>query len=277
MKKMFLSLKRSWIAIINWTLLFGLVGCSYFVVRKEIQSLQSTLLYIAKILITAISYLYLEYTLIKINHQKKYSQADWILPWAFFRGIEARLLEKHLLSCLEIIKYKYGKTISIRCEIDDEIDLLAYLSKKPRFGSDFEQHYVITIHPRLVFILNSERLLSFVILHEYAHYVHKDFLRKKIFNFLLVIFVASQPLLFLPLFAFGNFSNRLCEYAADYFATFHGEKNNTIETLQKIYETSIVEPEDETVSKLNITEKLTHTILATHPSIKNRIKFIEGL
>jgi Zn-dependent protease with chaperone function len=278
MKKiLFASLRRSWIAIINWTLLLGLVSCSYFVVHKELQSLQSTLLYVVKLLITAVSYLYLEYTLIKINYQKKYSQADMILPWAFFRGLETNLLEKHLSSSLEIIKYKYGKTIPIHCEIDGEVDLLAYLSKKPRFGSDFKQHHVITIHPRLVFILNSERLLGFVILHEYAHYIHKDFLRKKMFKFLLITLVAAQPLLFLPLFAFGNLSNRLCEYAADYFATSHCGKSNTIKALQKIYETSIVRPEDETTTKLSIKEKLIHTILATHPTIQKRIKFIATL
>lgn len=257
------------------------MSLSCFVISKEFQSIYGIVSYVIKLLITSISYIYLSNTLARIQYQKKYLDANSILPWIFFKGLGFQLLENELRFSVDIIKHEYGKTISIPCEIDDEIDSLAYLSKKPRFGSDFEQHYVITVHPRLMFILNSKRLLSFVILHEYAHYVHKDALRKTITSFLLVAVVAAQPLLFLPFFAYSNTANRLCEYAADYFAASYCGKKDSMETLVRIKETSIIDREDISVnlsvSSYPMREKLITILLATHPPIEKRIKFIEGL
>jgi len=118
---------------------------------------------------------------------------------------------------------------------------------------------------------------GYIITHEYTHFTHKDHTKMDTLFTLMLYFCPLNPIVFLPIsLIFYAYIQRRTEYAADHVAAAVIGKEHAIRMLSKL---KIAEDEqlDDLTKRQRVARMLYLKLIGTHPPIKNRIKFIEGL
>lgn len=174
------------------------------------------------------------------------------------------------------VELLYGQKLDVDCKLSGCQKTVAELAVSYTNTGKYIRSS-ISLGINLVANCKSKDELGSVIMHEYAHYVHKDY-RFGLSSFIsLVLLTALSPVFILPGMLYINFIKKKIEYAADHLSAEICGKTHMISALKTI--TEIVpqagkEPEGIWEKSLFV---VIYHLASTHPTIKKRIEFIEKI